>query len=141
MGFDIKTFTNSQFNSPVTSGLYIGAELYVEVSWELKAADNLRFVVYNCFADVSGIQIDIVDKSCYAETLGAEFLGVEKAVSVTSRFKYQMFAPRSSALTISTTLTCTLHICLSAPDTCSDHIVTESENCPQRTPNLLNFRV
>ena len=140
-GFTINTFSSENYNTVSTSGLYLGSDLFVEIVWSVKEIKNVRFIVNDCYADVDGSQIDIVNDTCYSHALGAKFLSPKKEATVSSRFKYRIFAPRSSSLTVSTTLTCTVNICLKSPDTCTKQIITDTENCPKQIPNLLDFRV
>ena len=61
-GFQIKTFSDQNFNDNISEGLMLGAEIFVEISWSLQTAQNLRFIVKDCYADFDVTQIDIIGK-------------------------------------------------------------------------------
>ena len=140
-GFKISTFATDAYDTPVseTSPIFLGSDVFVQVHWALPVqVQRMRFIVYDCFVDIGGQAVDIINDTCYSHTLGALLLG-EKANAEFSYFKYRVFAPRVSALPVTTTLTCTLHLCLISPDTCKSQINFESSTCPQRAPHPLDF--
>ena len=63
-GFTIDTFTTADFSKVVNAGLFLGANLFVEVGWTVKTMQNaVKFVVRECFAEIGEIKIAIIQGS------------------------------------------------------------------------------
>lgn len=93
--------------------------MFVQAEWTISSLSSLRYVVKSCgVTDVATkMKINIVDESCYSQTIGAQPLGQAgeddpsaKAVSQYSQFKYTSF---SMGTTQSTTqeLACGITFC------------------------------
>jgi len=96
----------------------------------------LEFLVYNCHVTTNGAQIDIIDNSCFADTLSAKMFATQnsKVAEITSRFQYRAFiGGQPTGADNGSELTCAIKLCLKT-DSCSkwDNGAPGNGACPNR---------
>lgn len=98
---------------------------------------DIRFIVSECYVDIGGVEVNIIYKTCYSRALGAQLLSARKDNTASSRFKYKLFGLNSSAdLSVSTTLICTIKLCLNQPYNCGNEIIQTTSDCPRSLVHL-----
>merc|ERR1712228_294255 len=136
-GFKIGLFPSSEFKTE-SAHFFMGEFVFVDVTWSVTSATSvIEFIVYDCYVSTNGAKIDIIDNSCYSETLSAKKLDSQasKIVDSTSRFQYKVFIGGEGAGTDSgQELTCEIKMCVKAEGSCAklDSGTAVNDVCPDR---------
>ena len=137
-GFKMKIFQDAQFVSPINTNIFIGAMLYVEVTWSLETVTSLvQYYVDYCTVDTANNSIPLVDSNCFSETLHAQLISPDHLNSNQVRFSFKSFTVRSSVLGSKSTIRCGIKLCVLNPMSCQ--INTDTANCPTTSGDVYKY--
>merc|ERR1712176_317394 len=122
-------FYTDQTFSKTKEKIYVGDEIFAQVTWSSKNRDKrLNFFVRNCaLVQDQERHLPVVRNNCYSETMKAKLLSEEHLVSETSRLSFEAMAIDEEEVS-EQRLACEIMVCLL--NRCS-HVINKTPNqCP-----------